>query len=100
MKKHICYLFIILFTTISLPLSVASANDTPVVDVQQETQMVNINKADFETLALLKGVGVKRAKAIVAYRELYGEFNAVDDLLNVKGIGEQTLLLNKARITL
>jgi competence protein ComEA len=66
----------------------------------QEVQVVDINKADVETLVLLKGVGEKRAKAIVAYRELHGEFNTIDDLLNVKGIGEQMLEHNRARIKL
>lgn len=100
MKKHICYFLIILFTVMSLPLRAGGFNEAPEVISTQEMQVVDINKADIETLALLKGVGEKRAKAIVAYRELHGGFNAVDDLLNVKGIGEQMLQHNKDRIKL
>jgi len=100
MKKHIYYSLIILLTLMSLPLRAAGFNETPEVISAQEMQVVNINKADIETLTLLKGVGEKRAKAIVTYRELNGEFNSVDDLLNVKGVGEQTLQLNKGRIKL
>lgn len=84
----------------SLPLRAASVNETPAVTATQAIQVVDINKADIDTLALLKGVGEKRAKAIVAYRELHGEFSTVDELLNVKGIGEQMLQLNKERIKL
>ena len=91
MKSHIYYALIILFTVLSMPLRAAGFNEVHVVD---------INLADIETLALLKGVGEKRAKAIVAYRESNGQFNSVDDLLNVKGVGEHTLQLNKGRIKL
>ncbi len=100
MKKHICYFLIILFTVISLPLRATDVNDASEMIATQEVQVVDINKADVETLVLLKGVGEKRAKAIVAYRELHGEFNTIDDLLNVKGIGEQMLEHNRARIKL
>lgn len=100
MNKHIYYFLIILFNVISLPLYATDTNELPSVTVAEEIQMVDINKADVETLALLKGVGEKRAKAIVAYRELYGEFNSLEDLLNVKGIGEQMLVHNKKRIKL
>ena len=58
------------------------------------------NKANIDTLTLLKGVGEKRAKAIVAYRKLHGKFKSVNDLQKVSGIGEQTLVLNKGRIKL
>ncbi len=100
MKKHSCYFLIILFTLISLPLRATDVNDTSAMVATQEVQVIDINKADVETLVLLKGVGEKRAKAIVAYRELHGEFNAIDDLLNVKGIGEQMLEHNRERIKL
>ncbi|SEL10979.1 competence protein ComEA [Colwellia chukchiensis] len=100
MKTHIYTLLIVLLTVLSLPLSAEGTNESPNLAVEQAIQVVDINKADLDTLALLKGVGEKRAKAIIAYRELHGEFNALDDLLNVKGIGEQMLRLNKERIKL
>ncbi|MEH6595446.1 MAG: ComEA family DNA-binding protein [Colwellia polaris] len=100
MKSHIYYALIVLFTVLSMPLQAAGFNDVPDVAAVTEIQVVDINLADIETLALLKGVGEKRAKAIVAYRESNGQFNSVDDLLNVKGVGEHTLQLNKGRIKL
>lgn len=66
----------------------------------QKIELININKADVDTLSLLKGIGEKRAKAIISYRELNGNFESVDDLLNIKGIGDKVLLLNKERIIL
>lgn len=62
---------------------------------------VNINSADAETLAaVLQGVGQSRAREIVRYRESYGPFSAIDELADVKGIGQSTLEQNKQVITL
>lgn len=57
---------------------------------------VNINTADAQALAsALKGVGLSKAEAIVAYREANGPFKSADDLLQVRGIGEKTLEANR-----
>jgi len=51
---------------------------------------VDVNTADAETLsAELQGIGLSKAKAIVAYRTKHGPFRSVDDLSLVKGIGER-----------
>jgi len=60
---------------------------------------VNINTADAATLAAaLDGVGASRAKAIVEYRDAHGPFKSVDDLAQVKGIGERVVDANRARL--
>ncbi len=62
--------------------------------------MVNINKADAETLAEnLKGIGLTKAQAIVKYRKDNGKFTSVDELTNVKGIGEKTVEKNLDDLT-
>ena len=62
-------------------------------------QTVNVNSADAETLAaVLDGVGISRARAIVEYRETHGRFLDLYDLANVKGIGDRTIELNEGRI--
>jgi competence protein ComEA len=62
---------------------------------------VNINTADAQALASgLKGVGEARAEEIVRYREAYGPFSSVDELAEVKGIGQSTVDRNRAVITL
>ena len=62
---------------------------------------VNINVADAATLAAaLNGVGLSRAEEIVRYREAYGPFSSVEELAEVKGIGEATLEKNRTVITL
>lgn len=62
---------------------------------------VDINKADADTLAAeLTGIGDSKAAAIVAYREANGPFERVDDLVNVKGIGEKTLEKNRENLVI
>jgi len=62
---------------------------------------VNVNTADAETIAReLQGVGPSKARAIVDYRESNGPFEAVDDLLKVKGIGPKVLEENRKNILL
>ena len=57
---------------------------------------VNINEADAQLISeSLNGIGAKKAQAIVDYREKNGDFANVDDLTNVKGIGDK--LLSKVR---
>ncbi|MGA2655143.1 MAG: ComEA family DNA-binding protein [Gammaproteobacteria bacterium] len=59
-----------------------------------QTGPININTASVEELQQIKGIGEKRAEAIVAYREQNGRFDTVEDLLEVKGIGDATLARN------
>lgn len=64
-------------------------------------QPVNINKADAKTIAeSLHSIGEAKAKAIVDYRTKNGPFTSVEQLGNVKGIGEKTLAKNKQYIQL
>lgn len=50
---------------------------------------VNINSADAKTLMSLKGIGEKKAKAILDYRKKNGKFKSLADLKNVPGIGDK-----------
>jgi competence protein ComEA len=55
------------------------------------TGVVNVNTASLEELQLLPGVGETRARAILAAREERGGFKSVDELVEVKGIGQASL---------
>lgn len=62
---------------------------------------VNINTADAETLVqALKGVGQSKAKAIIEYRETYGQFETLEELESVKGIGPAIVEKNREHIVL
>ncbi|MDR1651745.1 MAG: helix-hairpin-helix domain-containing protein, partial [Synergistaceae bacterium] len=52
---------------------------------------IDINRADASQLNTLPGIGPKLSAAIVGYREANGPFESVDDLRNVRGIGEKRL---------
>ena len=52
---------------------------------------VNINTATPEELELLPGIGEARAKAVIAMRKQRGGFKSVDELTDVKGIGDAAL---------
>ena len=68
------------------------------ISTQQMTKL-NINQADAKTIAkVLKGIGEKRAEAIVVYRTEHGDFTSLDDLLAVKGIGKSVAAKNAERI--
>lgn len=57
----------------------------------EEPGMINLNTADVDELDDLPGIGPALAEAIVAWREENGPFTAIEDLLNVPGIGESKL---------
>ena len=60
---------------------------------------ININTASVEELQTLKGIGPATAKSIILYREEYGAFSAIEEIMNVKRIGEKTFAKIKERIT-
>jgi competence protein ComEA len=62
---------------------------------------VNINTADAQTIASeIKGIGMVKAEAIVAYRTEHGPFTSLDELTNVKGIGVRLIEQNKEKLSL
>jgi len=62
------------------------------------TQKININTASADELMNLKGIGEKKAKAIIEFRKTNGLFKQPEDLTKVPGIGPKTLEANKNRI--
>lgn len=57
---------------------------------QEESGLVNINRATAAELQTLPGIGATRAEAIIRYREESGPFGQIEDLQNVSGIGAST----------
>jgi len=62
--------------------------------------VVNLNTATPTQLATLPGIGIKTAERIVEHREKSGGFKKVEELMNVKGIGEKSFLKLKPMITI
>ncbi|WP_226535228.1 helix-hairpin-helix domain-containing protein [Fictibacillus halophilus] len=65
------------------PLSSDKGND--------KGDLLNINSADLSELQTLSGVGPSKAQSIISYREEFGPFKTIDQLLKVRGIGEKTI---------
>ncbi len=61
--------------------------------------VVNLNTATAEQLDSLPGIGAKVAARIIEYRQKNGPFKKIEDLMNVRGIGEKNFLRIKDRIT-
>jgi len=81
------------------PAAVASA--TPAATKPASTavqEVVNINTADAQTLTKLKGIGPRKAEAIVAFRKANGAFKTIDQLADVKGIGAKMVEANRKNI--
>ncbi|GAA5219346.1 ComEA family DNA-binding protein [Corallincola platygyrae] len=82
----------------------ATANATnseqaDIVNPAQASQTIQINEASAEEIAeVLDGIGLKKAEAIVEYREQHGPFSSLSMLENVKGIGSKTIAANSDKI--
>ena len=66
----------------------------------EPAKKIDINTATAEQLSELKGVGKSKANAIVAYRKEHGKFTDLNELKDVKGIGDSILESNRPLSTL
>lgn len=80
--------------TVDLPSSV-TATPAPNSDVN----LININTATLEELDTLPGIGLTTAQKIIDYRTVNGPFSAIEDIMNVSGIGPSTFENLKDLIT-
>lgn len=88
-------------TKADTPSSSSAKAELPAKASDDEGTVVSINTASAEDLArVMNGVGLKKAQAIVSYREEYGPFKTVDDLKQVPGMGSALVERNLAVLTL
>jgi competence protein ComEA len=85
---------------IALGLGLGAMSARAAEEPPRLTGKVNINTASVEELQLLPGIGATRAEAIVAERKRRGGFKRVEDLLEVKGIGEASLARLRPYVTI
>lgn len=102
MKSLVSLLSAFLLTVSFSHISLAADPVTPApkAQVEQQQSLININTADVNLLTQLKGIGVKKAEAIIAWRDANGKFKTLEQLLDVKGIGDAILEANRSKISI
>jgi competence protein ComEA len=86
----------------SIVAGAGSAIAAPQASVETRASVpatVNLNSATVEQLQKLPGIGPKTAVRIVEYRQKSGGFKKIEELMNVRGVGEKSFLKIKNQIT-
>ena len=82
------------------PLAQADAGHKPSAPAAKPSAMVNINTASAAELEQLPGIGAKTAARILDYRQTKGPFKKIEELMNVRGVGEKNFLKLKPQIAI
>jgi competence protein ComEA len=97
--RHGSMLIALLLAAAALAAPQAFAAQRPAAPAAS-AEKININTASADELVGLPGIGPAYAQRIVEYREKNGPFKRLEDLLNVRGIGEKTFARIRDRLTL
>jgi competence protein ComEA len=81
------------------PQAGARAMKPPVTATVVSTEVVNLNSATAAQIASLPGIGPKTAELVVQYRTKNGPFKKIEEVMNVRGIGEKSFLKIKDQLT-
>jgi len=68
-------------------------------DTSAASGTINVNSASAEQIALLPRVGLKLAQKVVEYRKTNGPFKKIEDLMEVKGVGEKLFVVLRPHLT-
>jgi len=91
-------LALVLCLSLALAPASALAQKSNTSSKAQAAEKVNLNTATLEQLQTLPGVGPEVAKRILDHRTKVGKFNKIEEILNVKGIGEKRFQRMKDRL--
>ena len=100
------YLFVAATIAVAAALAVAAPSSASLLQEKSQdakaaapAQAVNLNTAPAEQLERLPGVGPSTAARIIEYRQKNGGFKKIEELMNVRGIGEKAFLKMKSQLT-
>ena len=102
MNRMLLSLVAVAFLVSTHPPAAAAAQRTAAprsVAKPAVTSAINLNTASATDLEVLPGIGAKTAALIVEYRQKNGPFKKIEELMNVRGIGEKNFLKLKEQIT-
>jgi len=71
----------------------------PRVVAAASTEIINLNTATAAQLTSLPGIGPKTADLIIQYRQKNGPFKKIEEIMNVRGVGEKSFLKLKSRLS-
>jgi len=89
---------VIALAMLALPAA-AQESDRPSAAKPTASAPLNLNTATVSQLESLPGIGARTAALIVEYRQKNGGFKKVEELMNVRGVGEKSFLKLKTLIT-
>jgi len=77
----------------------AEAQRASKAPVAAPAEVINLNTGTAAQIASLPGIGLKTAELVVQYREKNGPYKKIEEIMNVRGIGEKSFLRIKDRLT-
>lgn len=102
--KLIAVLLSLVAVSVSAQATTSPSQKPPIVKHLPEktksvSNKIDLNKANLSQLAgSFKGIGKKRAEAIIAYRESHHGFKSLEELAEVKGIGQHFLDTHREKL--
>jgi comEA protein len=98
MKRYLLMMALLVAVSVTclLPISVFAAENPAAISA---IETIHLNQATAEELQALPGVGPALSERIVLYRSEHGPFRSVDQLTEVKGVGQVKLAKFKERLT-
>ena len=99
--RRLSFVFALLLAVAPISLIAAAPQDKPAASrpAASAATPMNLNTATAAQIETLPGIGARAAQRIIEYRQKNGGFKKIEELMNVKGIGEKSFLKLKPLIT-